>query len=324
MPVVSLESQKFLKENSVNIFQSTHRPNAELFYSRNDPLDKKMGEFVQHDPGDYKNANIVVVGCPQDEGVRRNKGRIGAAKAPDEIRKALYRMSVPEKVLSQSIFDVGNVHILKTLEQTHDLLTFVIYQILADGKRIIILGGGNDISYPDCVALSKTKENILAFNIDSHFDVRADAPRNSGTPYRQLLEGGYLRPENFYQIAFKPIANSPAYRRYLKDKGVNMISLNALRERGVTETLRLILDENTAEAIFWGFDIDAVRASDAPGVSASYPTGLTANEIYQIAEIAGSDERSQILEITEVNPDFDIDNRTSKLAAMVILHFLNA
>lgn len=307
----------------MNIFQSTDRPGTELFYRRNDPLDKKMGEFVRHDPAEYEAVDVVIIGCPQDEGVRRNNGRVGAVKAPDEIRKALYRMSVPEKVLSKSIFDIGNVHILKTLEQTHHLLNFVVSQILADEKQVIILGGGNDISYPDCAALSKTGKSVLAFNIDSHFDVRADDPRNSGTPYRQLLEGGFLRPENLYQIAFKPIANSPAYRRYLKDKGVNLVSLNTLRKKGVDETLQTILKENTADAVFWGFDIDAVRASDAPGVSASYPTGLTAREIFRIADIAGAEARSKILEITEVNPDFDIDNRTSKLAAMVVLHFLN-
>ena len=102
----------------MNIFQATHRPRAELFYSRNDPLDKKMGEFVQQEFSDYEAADVVIVGCPQDEGVRRNKGRIGAAKAPDEIRKALYRMSVPEKIFFQKTFDLGNIHILKTLEQT--------------------------------------------------------------------------------------------------------------------------------------------------------------------------------------------------------------
>jgi arginase family enzyme len=34
---------------------------------------------------------------------------------------------------------------------------------------------------------------VLALNVDAHFDVRADSPRNSGTPYRQLLEEGKLK-----------------------------------------------------------------------------------------------------------------------------------
>jgi len=104
-----------------------------------------MGELVQRMPSDYNQAKIVIVGCPQDEGVRRNKGRVGAAKAPDEIRKAFYRLSVPEKVLSKKICDLGNIHILKTLEQTHDLLSRVVHQILHDQKQVIV---GSSIS--DC------------------------------------------------------------------------------------------------------------------------------------------------------------------------------
>ena len=31
--------------------------------------------------------DVVLVGFPHDEGVRRNGGRVGAAKAPDVVRK---------------------------------------------------------------------------------------------------------------------------------------------------------------------------------------------------------------------------------------------
>ena len=41
---------------------------------------------------------------------------------------------------------------------------------------------------------------VLAFNVDAHFDVRADTPRNSGTPYRELLEGGHVEPQRLHQI----------------------------------------------------------------------------------------------------------------------------
>ena len=77
-------------------------------------------------------------------------------------------------------------------------------------------------------------------------------------------------------------------------------------------------------SFFWGFDLDVVRDADAPGVSASFPTGMTAKEIIKIAEIAGRDTESGVLEFTEVNPEVDIDNRTSKLAAILIHTFLSS
>ncbi len=306
------------------VLDLTTRPIDDLFYKRDDPMDRKLGEFVRRDPNDYVEADFVIVGCPQDEGVKRNKGRPGAALAPTEIRKAFYKFPITEGLFSKILFDLGDVKIGDTLEQTHETLTEVIYQIVTDDKKLIILGGGNDISYPDCLALSRVNPDILAFNIDSHYDVRKDQPRNSGTPYRQLLEENILKPEKFFEVAANPLVNSPEYTKYLENKGVKIVTLNTLREYGIDKIITKILQEQNAEAIFWGFDLDSVRTMDAPGVSAPNPIGLSADEICRIAFLAGKQLNSKILEISEVNPNYDLDNRTSKLAATIMLYFLNA
>ncbi len=162
----------------------------------------------------------------------------------------------------------------------------------------------------------------MAFNIDSHFDVRASDAPHSGTPYRQLLDETLIKPENFYELAGKQIANSPEYHRYLEDLGVNIFSLRDMRREGSSTLVKSILNGSPGDAIFWGFDIDSVRSPDAPGASAPYPEGLSAEEINEIAGLAGTDKRTGIIEITEVNPDYDIDGRTGKLAAMIIMNYL--
>jgi len=75
------------------VFELTSRPNAELFYSRHDPNDPRLGEVVCREESTYAAAEIVILGCPQDEGIRRNGGRIGAAAAPDAIREQFYRLN---------------------------------------------------------------------------------------------------------------------------------------------------------------------------------------------------------------------------------------
>ena len=50
--------------------------------------------------------------------------------------------------------------------------------------------------------------------------------------------------------------------------------------------------------------------------------GLTAREVCEIADVAASDPRTRIIEITEVNPDYDRDGITSKLAANIIVRAL--
>lgn len=306
------------------MFSDLQRPSSELFGKSPDSDDRKMGDLVSGEASDYDDSEIIIIGCPQDEGVRRNNGRVGAAAAPDAIRQVLYQCTSPPDLTTGAIVDLGNIKIADTLEETHEIQAKVVAEILAANKHLIVLGGGNDISYPDCLGLSKVHKSILALNIDSHFDVRENKVRNSGTPYRQLLEEQIIRPENFFELAIQAFANSEIYWQYLKSKRVSIHTLEQLRQQGLEKTVLSILDENKSEAIFWGFDMDSVCSADSPGVSASYPTGLNAEEILSIAAIAGSDPRSKILEISEVNPKYDIDSRTAKLAAQIILGYLSS
>ena len=257
-----------------NIFKLTSRPDEALFYSRGDKNDPRMGDVVRRDPKYYETADIVILGCPQDEGVRRNNGRAGAADAPKKIREQFYKLTSFN--VKKRIFDLGDVVIGSTLEETHDTHLDVVKQILADGKRLIVLGGGNDVSYPDGRAMSEVfgADSWLAVNVDAHLDVRIAEERNSGTPYRQLLEENLLRPNAFYEVGFQTHFCSPIYYDYIRDLGVHRVSLELLRSRfGADDELREQIKQNfinhsSSVSTFFGFDVDAVRSSDAPGVSA--------------------------------------------------------
>ncbi|GAB5492657.1 MAG: formimidoylglutamase [Phototrophicaceae bacterium] len=305
----------------MGLWERVTAPDTSLFFKKNDPNDVKLGETVLYQQDDYEMSDVVLIGLPQDEGVRRNGGRVGAKDAPDAIRQALYKLvNIP----SLKFFDMGNSKIFPTLEETHAKHQAIIEHLLDDGKVIIVLGGGNDTSYPDCAALSThINKNVLAFNIDAHFDIRADSPRNSGTPYRQLLDEGLIHPQNFYEIAYQPFANSPTYIDYLRSKGVVHHALKDVHDIGLEKLLNDILAHHKDESVFWGLDMDVVRAADAPAVSAVNPTGLTGEEFASIGRIAGQHPNTSIFEITEVNPTYDIDGRTCRLAATTIHQFLS-
>jgi len=214
-----------VKFTMFDIFLNTTRPKQDLFFCKNDVNDVRLGEIVSSSSETFESAAVVILGCPQAEGVRRNNGRLGAELAPDAIRSQFYKLT--PFGISAKIFDLGDTLIQETLEETHDLHTKIVEQVLRDGKKIIVLGGGNDVSYADGCAVANVfgRRNWLALNIDAHFDVRADQPRNSGTPYRQLLDEQHLKPENFYEIGYQSQTVSPAYFDYLKKLGVNLISL---------------------------------------------------------------------------------------------------
>src|ERR1043166_7435066 len=89
-----------------------------LVYTRGDPNDIRLGDVVRRGrdryplprpPGSEPGiVDVVVVGCPQDEGIRRNRGRPGAALAPPEIRRALYRYALSEAHEHLRLFDAGD------------------------------------------------------------------------------------------------------------------------------------------------------------------------------------------------------------------------
>jgi len=309
------------------IFQNTSRPNSELFFTRNDKNDPRLGEIVGRNDGDYEKADIVILGCPQDEGVRRNDGRAGAGAAPDAIREQFYRLT-PFNI-KRRLFDLGNVDISGSLEEIHDRQTAIVKEVLTDGKRLIILGGGNDISYADGRAMAEVfgPEWWIGINIDSHLDVRIAEQRNSGTPYRQLLEEKLLLPTYFYEAGYQTHYCSPIYYDYIRELGVNRISLELLRSRSeadleLKESIKQkFIGHSSSLNTFFGFDMDAVRMADAPGTSAPSPLGLKALEFIQLVKYAASLANTKIIEFTEVNPNFDIDNRTTKLVAIAMHRF---
>ncbi|MBX7060498.1 MAG: formimidoylglutamase [Pyrinomonadaceae bacterium] len=308
-------------------FDLTVRPDESVFFSRNDVNDPRLGEIVRRTPDHYENADIVILGCPQDEGVRRNGGRVGAAEAPLAIRGQFYKLTTMN--IRKRIFDLGDVKIANTLEATHDTMTEVVKAVLRDGKRLIVLGGGNDISYADGRAMSEVfgRDWWIGVNIDAHLDVRLSEERNSGTPYRQLLDEELLLPRYFYEVGYQTHLASPIYYEYIRNLGVNRISLELVRSRAeadieLKESVRnKFIGHSASLNTFFGFDMDAVRSADAPGTSAPSPLGLRAGEFIQLVKYAASLANTKLIEFSEVNPKYDDDNRTAKLVAIAMHRF---
>src|SRR6478609_1189296 len=92
----------------------------------------------------------VVVGFRSDEGVRRNKGRIGAAAAPEAIRQALGPLAFH---LDRDVFDAGDVVVENgsleagSLEAGQARAGRVISELLDGGKLTVLLGGGHETAF---------------------------------------------------------------------------------------------------------------------------------------------------------------------------------
>ncbi|MFN3374601.1 MAG: arginase family protein, partial [Chloroflexus sp.] len=59
-------------------------------------------------------------------------------------------------------------------------------------------------------------------------------------------------------------------------------------------------------------------------VSAPNPLGMRGDELVALAMVAGADSRTRLIEFSELNPQYDIDDRTARLAAVALWYALTA
>jgi arginase family enzyme len=70
---------------------------------------------------------------------------------------------------------------------------------------------------------------------------------------------------------------------------------------------------------FVSLDLDCLDSAYAPGVSALNPCGMTPREVAAVVGSAARSGRLKCFDIMELNPAFDADGRTARLAAHMFL-----
>lgn len=100
---------------------------------------------IHHIVNTTQHAEFALIGFSSDEGVKRNKGRVGAADAPDAIRTQLANLPIHRPV---SIVDLGTVTCeYGNLEQAQSELAEQVANSLQNGLKPIVLGGGHEVAF---------------------------------------------------------------------------------------------------------------------------------------------------------------------------------
>ena len=308
------------------------KPHPSIFEQQQGPgNDPRLKHLIKNWSGE--NIDVGLLGVPFDWGVSLSGGRPGAAQAPDAIRTQIKHYGNAADVgrdidlTSLAVADFGNVvTATKNSGKTHTNITAAVKYAFGYAKTLVVLGGGNDISYATIKGFSQTYNgNIGGMNCDAHFDVREvrDKRMTSGTPYRRLLEDNYLKGKNFIEFATQGHVNSSAHKKWLLSRRARIFFLSDIRKSGVKRIFaKFALATKDSYALFVSIDIDSIAQAFAPGSSAPSPDGLTPQDALALAYMAGQHPKVQLFEIMEVSPIYDIDNMTSRLAVNIIFEFL--
>lgn len=265
--------------------------------------------------------DFVLHGFAVDEGVRRNKGRQGAKDAPDIIRKNMSNFPVIRPDFS--LLDFGNITCDDgNLENTQNSLAKNVSKVLLKGGRSVVLGGGHEVTYAHYLGLKTAypEQKIGIINIDAHFDNRQ--PENgvgasSGTGFWQIAQEGEIHS---LHIGIQRNSNTLKLFDTAHQYGMKYILADELFFENLPSVYQRINDLlDSVDYLYLTICMDVFNASIAPGVSASAYNGIFADATFMhfYRHILKS-EKLLALDVAEVNPQFDIQERTARLAATLV------
>ncbi|WP_288999965.1 formimidoylglutamase [uncultured Psychrobacter sp.] len=290
---------------------------------------------------------VGLVGFACDQGVRRNQGRVGARAAPPLIRQAFSALPVIAELqqrfdgqLSTLLGDAGDIHCHdnddfaeRSLEQAQLTYADKVSHIIQQGGLPVGLGGGHAIAYGSFLGLwqalqqaDATSNNdaplrIGIINFDAHLDIRQSDVATSGTPFRQIAEHLEAQDQPFHYccIGVSRFSNTAALFDRAEQLGVHIISdEDCANKKWKKLAAQIETFINDVDVIYLTIDMDCLPASVVPGVSAPAAYGINLAFVERAVKRIMASGKVKMADIAEINPTFDIDARSCKVAARLL------
>ena len=274
---------------------------------------------------------IAFLGYACDEGVKRNQGRIGAGKGPDAIRNALGKL--PNHLEKNVDFlDVGTLECQDgKLENIQTHLSEKVALLLEKGVFPIVMGGGHDIAYGHYNGIKKyvgTEKSIGIINFDAHFDLRSTSHgSNSGTPFYQIAQDCKMDKStfNYLCLGIRRDANDRSLFETARQLEVEYVENKVFKMGNASIAVRKLLDFiSKVDHIYVTIDLDGFSSAYASGVSAPSPMGFDPNIVLESLELIINSKKLISIDIAEMNPKYDIDGQTAKLAASLAHYIMHS
>lgn len=281
-------------------------------------------------------AHIPILGVPMDLGA----GRRGVDMGPSAIRLA--KLADTLRSLGHTIDDLGNIEVA-VAESVDDVSGLPYANVVADACRKtyeklktiptdafpIVLGGDHSIAMGSVAGVaSAANERTGLVWIDAHTDINTPNTSPSGNIHgmpvahllgdgdSRLLEiwggGAVIRPEDIVFIGIRSVDDDE--RKILKDLGIRVYTMKDIDKRGLGEIVeQTIMQLHHTKRVHVSFDADVLDPAVAPGVGTPVPGGLSYREAHLLMELLADAKIVTSLDLVEVNPILDIQNKTAQI-----------
>ncbi len=295
-------------------------------------------------------AKYVVIGIPEDIGVKANYGTGGASTAWISFLQSILNIQCNDFLTGEEIavvghFDFGDFQYLidrnahdeeekveayrHAVNAIDDEVESLIKTIVAAGKIPVVIGGGHNNAYPLIKGAAKGLHHaqliplpqINCINLDAHTDYRPIEGRHSGNGFRYAEEDGFLQKycavgvhENYLpQNVWMDIVNNPF---------IDMITFEDIfihEKRSFRQAVSHAIEFTDDNFNGIELDLDCIENTLS---SACSPTGITTIHARQYINLCAAHAKPCYLHICEGATRLS-NGRTSELTGKLISYLVS-
>ena len=261
---------------------------------------------------DLQSADLIIVGMPVDEESVDNEG---TNYAPDQIRKALYRL-FPGK-WDKKIADIGNIDTSSGIQTAYSHLAEIAEKIIFSDKSLIIIGGSQESTHILTKIYDLYNKSYNLCVIDAVIDsVLFDATPDNENYITEILTREDSLLQNLSFIGVQTYYNHPSKFDIFDKLYVEYYKLGEV-QKDLQE-----VEPEIRDAHIVSIDMGAIKNADMPAQKISHPNGFTGQEICTLTRMAGISVQNKILGIFEYNPYYDKNMNGAHLAAQMIWYYI--
>lgn len=325
---------------------TSHRSGEIKFGERIQTVPKEMNtlEFLE-----ASDAEFVLLGIPEDIGVRANLGRPGAASAWDSTLKSIVNIQHNRFSKGGQLIILGKIDVTQEMEIISELspsskedrkqifklvekidkeVSHVICKIIKAGKTPIVIGGGHNNAYGNIKGLALAKgKPVNAINFDAHTDFRPLEGRHSGNGFSYAYEEGFLKKYFIFGLHENYTSKSILESIKKTDDKVKFNTYEEIAVRGVKSFFsEMEIAEKHVGSEPFGIEIDLDAVQNIPS-SAMTLTGFSTEQLRQFIHYFGKNKNASYLHICEGAPDLAFEKNShlvGKLIAYLVTDFIKA
>jgi arginase len=290
-------------------------------------------------------APLSLIGAPTDIGA----GTRGTSMGPEALRVAGLKAALEARGLE--VADRGNLagpanpwrapaggyRHLPQVSAWNRTVHDAVHAELADGRLPILMGGDHCLAIGSLSAVARhcreQHRELRVLWLDAHADCNTDHITPSGNlhgmPLACLTGHG---PDELTRIGGRSPALDPKWlrlvgvrsvdegeRRLVHELGIEVFDMRHIDEMGMRHAMELALAVMAQGThLHVSLDVDFLDPDIAPGVGTAVRGGPTYREAQLCMEMIADCGRLASLDIMELNPAFDVKNRTAELAVDLV------